>query len=201
VELHCPKELVPEEWDLQALADAANKTFLRDETITVQMLKGKEAEEISELLREEVKKQFAQREAELGESMREFEKVVILRAVDSKWMDHIDAMDQLRQGIHLRAYGQTDPLREYQFEGYEMFQAMVAAVEEEVAMYIMKAEVSQNLERQDVIRGQGGDPSKLQTSGPDSRPTSATSGDADPKNRAQRRQMQQEKRRQNKKNQ
>ena len=54
--------------------------------------------------------------------MREFEKVVVLRAVDSKWIDHIDTMDQLRQGIHLRAYGQIDPLREYQHEGFAMFE-------------------------------------------------------------------------------
>ena len=60
------------------------------------------------------------------ERMREFEKVVLLRAIDSKWMDHIDAMDQFRQGIHLRAYGQTDPLREYQKEGFAMFEEMVA---------------------------------------------------------------------------
>ena len=60
------------------------------------------------------------------EQMREFEKVIVLRAVDSKWMDHIDAMDQLRQGIHLRAYGQIDPLREYQMEGFAMFEEMVA---------------------------------------------------------------------------
>jgi len=201
VEQHCPKEAVPEDWDLQALADAANKLFLHDEVITPEMLKGKEAEEINELLKKEVEKQFSQREAELGDLMREFEKVVILRAVDSKWMDHIDAMDQLRQGIHLRAYGQTDPLREYQFEGYEMFQAMVAAMQEEVALYLMKAEVSQNLQRQDVTGAQGGDPSKLQTSGPSQRPTAATSGDADGMNRAQRRQMEQERRRQAKRKQ
>ncbi len=60
------------------------------------------------------------------EQMREFEKVIVLRAVDSKWMDHIDTMDQLRQGIHLRAYGQIDPLREYQQEGFAMFEEMVA---------------------------------------------------------------------------
>lgn len=199
VEQHCPKEEVPEEWDLQALADAANNGFLHDETITVSMLKGKEAEEIVELLKDEVVKQYKEREAQIGEMMREFEKVVILRAVDSKWMDHIDAMDQLRQGIHLRAYAQNDPLREYQFEGYEMYQAMLASVQEEVAMYIMKAEVSQNLERQDVIRGQGIDPNQLQTSGPSDRPDPETSGDADPKNRAQRRAQEQERRRQNKK--
>ncbi|MED1822674.1 preprotein translocase subunit SecA [Brevibacillus agri] len=199
VEQHCPKEEVPEDWDLQALADAANNGFLHDETITVSMLKGKEAEEIVELLKDEVVKQYKEREAQIGEMMREFEKVVILRAVDSKWMDHIDAMDQLRQGIHLRAYAQNDPLREYQFEGYEMYQAMLASVQEEVAMYIMKAEVSQNLERQDVIRGQGIDLNQLQTSGPSDRPDPETSGDADPKNRAQRRAQEQERRRQNKK--
>jgi len=195
---HCPKEEVPEDWDLQALADAANQSFLHEETITVNMLKGKEAEEIEQLLKDEVMRQYKQREEQIGEMIREFEKVVILRAVDSKWMDHIDAMEQLRQGIHLRAYAQNDPLREYQFEGYEMYQAMLAAVQEEVAMYIMKAEVSQNLERQDVIRGQGIDPEDLQTSGPSDRPDPETSGDADPKNRAQRRAQEQERRRQNK---
>ena len=79
------------------------------------------------------------------EQMREFEKVVVLRAVDSKWMDHIDAMDQLRQGIHLRAYGQIDPLREYQHEGFAMFEAMVESIEDDVAKYIMKAEIRNNL--------------------------------------------------------
>lgn len=200
VEAYCPKEQVPEDWDLQAMAEAANNTFLHEETITAQMLKGKEAEEITELLHNEIVKQYEQREQQIGDMIREFEKVVILRAVDSKWMDHIDAMDQLRQGIHLRAYGQNDPLREYQFEGYEMYQSMVASVEEEVAMYIMKAEVSQNLERQDVIRGQGIDMDQLQTSGPSERPDDETSGDADPKNRAQRRAQEQERRRQNKRN-
>lgn len=82
-----------------------------------------------------------------------------------------------------------------------MFQSMVAAVEEEVAMYIMKAEVSQNLERQEVIRGQAADQSQLKTSGPSERPDSETSGDADPKNRAQRRAEEQERRRQMKRNQ
>lgn len=75
----------------------------------------------------------------------------MLRSVDSKWMDHIDAMDQLRQGIHLRAYGGTDPLREYQFEGFEMFNTMTATIQEEVATYIMKAHIETNQERQSVV--------------------------------------------------
>lgn len=196
VESYCPREEVPEDWDLKGLAETANSKFLREETITEQSLKGKEAEEILEQLKAEVTRQFEQREVEIGELMREFEKVVVLRAVDSKWMDHIDAMEQLRQGIHLRAYGQTDPLREYQFEGYEMFQAMIANIEEEVALYTMKAEVSQNLERQEVVKGQAANQKELRTSGPAERPVSSTSGDADRKNRAQRRAEEQERRRQ-----
>ncbi|MGC5324859.1 preprotein translocase subunit SecA [Brevibacillus sp. SYSU BS000544] len=200
VEAYCPKEEVPEEWDLQGLLDSANNIFINDEAVQLKDLKGKEAEEIAEFLTAEVDRQYAKREEEIGEMMREFEKVVVLRAVDSKWMDHIDAMEQLRQGIHLRAYAQNDPLREYQFEGYEMFQAMIANIEEEVAMYIMKAEVSQNLERQEVIKGQAAHQEQLKTSGPSERPVSSTSGDADsePLNRAQRRAAEQEKRRQDK---
>src|SRR5690606_6049104 len=122
---------------------------------------GKEKEEIVELLKQAVREKYEERERELGsELMREFEKVVTLRAVDSKWMDHIDAMDQLRQGIHLRAYGGTDPLREYQFEGFEMFEGMVESIKEEVATYIMKAQVRSNLQRQAVAEGQAVDPSQ-----------------------------------------
>ena len=92
------------------------------------------------------------------EQMREFEKVIVLRAVDSKWMDHIDAMDQLRQGIHLRAYGQIDPLREYQHEGFAMFEKWLLLMEDDVARYMMKAEIRNNLERQEVIKGQAVNP-------------------------------------------
>lgn len=113
---------------------------------------GKEVEEIIEFIFARVLEKYAAREERLGaELVREFEKVIVLRSVDSKWMDHIDAMDQLRQGIHLRAYGGTDPLREYQFEGFEMFNAMTANIQEEVATYIMKAHIEANQERQSVV--------------------------------------------------
>jgi preprotein translocase subunit SecA len=160
VHAHCPKELVPEEWDLQAIADYMNATFVQvGQLFTVDELKGKEAEEIEELLKERVVSLYEERERELGEEiMREFEKVVVLRAVDSKWMDHIDAMDQLRQGIHLRAYGGTDPLREYQSEGKDMFDEMIASIQEEVAKYIMKAKVESNLQRQAVAEGHAVNP-------------------------------------------
>ncbi|QYR22120.1 preprotein translocase subunit SecA [Paenibacillus sp. sptzw28] len=155
VEAHCPSDDVPENWELQEIVDYAQGTFLYEGMITKDDLWGKEKEEIIEFLNEQVLKLYNRREEEIGmETMREFEKVVVLRAVDSKWMDHIDAMDQLRQGIHLRAYGGTDPLREYQFEGFEMFKEMVEHIQEEVTKYIMKAHVESNLERQEVAKGQ-----------------------------------------------
>jgi len=153
VALHCPAEQVQEDWDLKALLDHAHATFLDENKLTEKDVWGKEPEEIVEMFREAVESQYASREEELGQNMREFEKVILLRAVDSKWMDHIDAMDQLREGIHLRAYAQTDPLREYQMEGFEMFQGMIQAIEEEVATYIMKAQIQNNLQREVVAVG------------------------------------------------
>ncbi|MCF6093431.1 accessory Sec system translocase SecA2 [Microaerobacter geothermalis] len=163
VETHCPKEQVPEEWDLKALIDHANGTFLYEGTLTEKDIWGKEPEEIIETFRDVITRQYDEREEQMGsETMREFEKVVLLRSVDSKWMDHIDAMDQLRQGIHLRAYAQTDPLREYQFEGFAMFEEMIARIEEEVSTYIMKATVQNNLQREEVAKGQAVDPKEEQ---------------------------------------
>ncbi len=153
VALHCPTEQVQEDWDLKSLLDHAHATFLEEGTVTEKDIWGKEPEEILGLFREAVEQQYVKREEELGANMREFEKVILLRAVDSKWMDHIDAMDQLREGIHLRAYGQTDPLREYQMEGFEMFQGMIQAIEEEVATYTMKAQIQNNLQREAVAVG------------------------------------------------
>ncbi len=92
------------------------------------------------------------------EQLLEFEKVVILRVVDSKWTDHIDAMDQLRQSIGLRAYGQNNPLVEYQTEGYKMFEEMVGAIEYEVTRLFMKAEIRQNVQREQVSTGEAVQP-------------------------------------------
>ncbi|MFB5674693.1 preprotein translocase subunit SecA [Paenibacillus terreus] len=160
VEAHCGDE-IPENWELEEVADYVNNKLLEEGAVSRDDLWGKEKEEIVELLFEKVTAKYNAREAEIGEEMvREFEKVIVLRAVDSKWMDHIDAMDQLRQGIHLRAYGGTDPLREYQFEGFEMFHEMIASIQEEVSTYVMKAQIESNQERQAVV-----DEKKMSTSG------------------------------------
>src|SRR5699024_4214484 len=126
---------------------------LNPDDITVDDIKGIEPEEIIDFILEKVKVRYDEKEQELTpEQMREFEKVIVLRTVDTKWMDHIDQMDQLRQGIHLRAYGQNDPLQEYQAEGFQMFEEMIVEIEEEVAKYVMKAQIRDNLQRQEVVK-------------------------------------------------
>ncbi|WP_377887705.1 preprotein translocase subunit SecA [Alkalihalobacillus sp. R86527] len=167
VDAHTGDEDIQEEWDHQAILDHAKGIFLEEGQVTVKDIKGLDKEEIIELLIEKMKVNYDEKEAEFEpERMREFEKVILLRSVDRKWMDHIDAMDQLRQGIHLRAYGQNDPLREYQFEGYEMFEEMVAEIEEEVATYIMKAQIESNLKREKVAEGQAVNPKEEGSSKP-----------------------------------
>ncbi|PLT32597.1 preprotein translocase subunit SecA [Bacillus sp. V5-8f] len=149
-----------EGWNLQGLIDYINGNLLNEGDITEEDLRGKDfSDEIVDTILTKVKERYDEKEEQLSdEQMREFEKVIVLRAVDSKWMDHIDQMDQLRQGIHLRAYGQINPLQEYQQEGFAMFENMIASIEDEVAMYIMKAEIQNNLERQEVAQGQAVNP-------------------------------------------
>ncbi|MYL57503.1 preprotein translocase subunit SecA [Virgibacillus halodenitrificans] len=140
-------------WDYKAILEFVHGSLLDYEDIKEEDLKGKDPEEMNELIMDKVRGRYDEKEQELTEEqMREFEKVILLRTVDSKWMDHIDQMDQLRQGIHLRAYGQNDPLREYQMEGFAMFEAMVENIEEEVSKYIMKAQIRDNLQRQEVVK-------------------------------------------------
>lgn len=154
VHAHTPEDQVPEDWDLKAIADYLKGTVLNEGIVTEKTLYGQDPEEMIELIMEKVKEAYDKKEAEFqAERMREFEKVILLRSVDTKWMNHIDQMDQLRQGIHLRAYGQNDPLREYRFEGFQMFEEMIASIEDEVAVYIMKAQIEQNLERKQVAEG------------------------------------------------
>ncbi|SFJ45299.1 preprotein translocase subunit SecA [Halobacillus dabanensis] len=154
-----------ENWELESLSEYLRANLLHEGDVTVDDLKGKDPEEMQELILAKVKERYDEKEEELTpEQMREFEKVILLRTVDQKWMDHIDQMDQLRQGIHLRAYGQNDPLREYNFEGFRMFEQMVTNIDEEASRYVMKAQIRNNLQRQEVAQGakavSGGEESK-----------------------------------------
>ncbi len=140
-------------WNLDAIVEYVEGNLLEQGDITAAELKDKEAAEITGIIMEKVNGRYDAKEEELTpEQFAEFEKVILLRTVDTKWMDHIDQMDQLRQGIHLRAYGQNDPLREYQMEGFTMFEEMIASIEEEVSRYVMKAQIQENLQRQEVVK-------------------------------------------------
>jgi len=150
---YTPVEFVPEEWSIGALADWSNQTLALETPVSEQELFGKEREEIIELLHERTFAHYDHKRSEVPDAaFNEFEKVIVLRAVDQHWMNHIDQMDQLREGIHLRAYGQNDPLREYQSEGSQMFDAMNAAIAEEVTQFVLRADLDPNLKREKVVK-------------------------------------------------
>jgi preprotein translocase subunit SecA len=160
VTVHTPESEVQEEWNTKEITDYVNAVMFTEPVFTEKDFYGLDREEIIEKIQAKVHAAFEEKEKQLpAEQIAEFQKAVILRSVDSKWMDHIDQMEQLRQVIHLRAYGQTDPLREYQFEGFEMFEAMVAAIEEEVTTYILKSQIEQNMQREQVAEGKAVVPS------------------------------------------
>ncbi|KRW90848.1 preprotein translocase subunit SecA [Alicyclobacillus tengchongensis] len=139
LEVYCSEEQIPEDWDIPALIQYAENHFLLPGQVDESSLRKLDRDEIKTHLLELAKSNYDAREEELQGFLRELERVVLLRAVDSKWMDHIDAMDQFRQGVHLRSYGQADPLVIYQKEGFEMFEAMIHSIEEEVVLYVFKA--------------------------------------------------------------
>ncbi len=141
-----------EEWHLQNIVDFAGASLVHRDEVTLEDLKGKSAEEIEQFLLDLAKRVYAEKEEQLNgaEQVLEFEKVVVLRVVDNKWTDHIDTMDHLRQGIGLRAYGQSNPLVEYQTEAFNLFEEMIAAIDYDVTRLLMKAQIRQNLQRETV---------------------------------------------------
>ncbi len=139
-----------DDYDLKSLHNYAQSTFLLPDDVSLDEMEGQHREELKELFLNKIKENYQKREEQLGEVMEELERVVVLRTVDRKWMDHIAAMDDLRQGIGLRAFGQKDPLREYKFEAFNMFEAMVEGIQEDISRLIFRVEVSQKPTRQSV---------------------------------------------------
>ncbi|MEG0122347.1 preprotein translocase subunit SecA, partial [Enterococcus sp.] len=156
------------QWNLDGIVDFAGNAIVHEDSISVADLENKTPEEMKTFLMDKAQVIFDQKKEQLNsqEQLLEFEKVVILRVVDSKWTDHIDAMDQLRQSIGLRAYGQNNPLVEYQTEGYTMFEDMVGAIEYEVTRLFMKAEIRQNVQREQVAQGQAEQEEEVQPQKP-----------------------------------
>jgi len=149
VEMYTGEREYPEEWDMDGLMEYAESIFLPKGALKLENVEDMKREDLKKLLMEKALELYEAKEKELGSDvMREFERVVMLKVVDQKWMDHIDAMDQLRQGIGLRAYGQKDPVMEYKFEGHQMYQQMIYSIREDTVRYIFQAQVSTKPVRQ-----------------------------------------------------
>ncbi|WP_462258580.1 preprotein translocase subunit SecA [Vagococcus teuberi] len=143
-------------WNLEGLVDFVGSTITHEDAISLADFENKTPEEMKAFIYDKAKAIYEEKAEILSseEQLIEFQKVVILRVVDTKWTDHIDAMDQLRESIGLRAYGQNNPLVDYQTEGYDMFNNMVGSIEYEVTRLFMKSEIRQNVQREQVAQGE-----------------------------------------------
>ena len=140
------------DWDLNGLRDYVERLCIPAGTIAAnqEAFLSFKREDVAEFLKKTAARFYAEREAhiqELGIDMRELERAILLRAVDLRWMDHIDAMDQLRDGIGLRAYGQRDPVNEYKLESYDMFEEMVRLIREDTVRRLYQLKIERAPER------------------------------------------------------
>lgn len=149
VDTYADEKLYPEEWDYEGLYKHLSQYFLTEDIMTPQDMEEYTRQELLERLLEIAHEEYQDRVNMLGEAMfSQLEKAIMLRVVDNKWMEHLDNMDMLREGIGLRAYGQKNPLVEYKFEAFEMFQNMIAAIQDEtiMALYKIRAQLIQEIE-------------------------------------------------------
>ncbi|WP_210140581.1 preprotein translocase subunit SecA [Staphylococcus sp. GDX8P107P-1] len=128
--------------DYKPFINYVDDVFLNEGDIKVEDIKGKDNEDIFEFVWNKVEIALKDQKEKIGTQFDEFERMILLRSIDTHWTDHIDTMDQLRQGIHLRSYGQQNPLRDYQNEGHQLFDTMMQNIEEDVSKYILKSVVS-----------------------------------------------------------
>ncbi|HZK44558.1 MAG TPA: preprotein translocase subunit SecA [Syntrophomonadaceae bacterium] len=145
-----------DEWDLSGLLTYIEQNVIPLVDFTTDDLVGMTKEDMARFLSKRAKAQYEAREEELSsETMRELERAIMLRIIDEKWMEHIDAMDQLRNGISLRAYAQRDPLVEYKFEAFDAFQAMVFSISQDVVRYILRVRVVEKPEERKMVANHG----------------------------------------------
>ncbi len=153
VEQYCGINEYADDWNLNGLADVVNRIYTTEDYPLIAS-----RIDLEEVTKESLKaqifdmaiKKYEAKEEEFGEQMREVERVVLLRAVDSHWMDHIDDMDQLKNGINLRAYGQRDPVMEYKYEGFDMFEAMIQGISDQTAKTVLNVTLRQPVERKQI---------------------------------------------------
>ncbi len=156
VDMSIAEEQVPENWDLKGL-NALLLPIIPMEPITLEKYPVKKKDELKQALKETAIRLYEAKEAEFpeAEQIREIERVVLLKVIDNKWMNHIDDMDQLRQGIGLQAYGQRDPVVEYKMSAFDMFEAMTAAITEDTVRILFHIRVEQKVEREPAAKVTG----------------------------------------------
>ena len=167
VDMCISDEQSTEEWNLAELNSLLVPIIPLKITVQDKMKKN----ELKQTLKEQAVKLYESKEAEFpeAEQIRELERVILLKVIDRKWMDHIDDMDQLRQGIGLQAYGQRDPLVEYKMSGYEMFDAMSAAIQEDTLRLLYHVRIEQKVEREEVAKVTGTNKDDSMQKGPKKR--------------------------------
>lgn len=139
----CPEKVHPDEWDLPGLVSGLQDLIAGDTGLHPDQLQNKDRTELAKTVKDNLAAAYAARQSTIGEQqLRELERMVILHFIDDKWMDHLRNMDDLREGIGLRAYAQKDPLLEYQFEGFRSFQMMMAALRMDVLRYLFRIQIA-----------------------------------------------------------
>ncbi|WP_026894464.1 preprotein translocase subunit SecA [Clostridiisalibacter paucivorans] len=156
VNVYTAEAKYPEDWDLTGLEEYLGNIFLPKNSLQFEDIEDLTTDDLKNRIMDIAKKLYEEKEEEIGqEQIREIERVILLRVVDSKWMDHIDAMDQLRQGIGLRALGNEDPVRAYQMEGFDMFEAMVHNIKIDTVKYLYNLRAEEKVERKKVAKVTG----------------------------------------------
>lgn len=151
VEIYTNQSNSPEEWDIVGLENYLGRIYLPKGQLEYEKIKSLNKEGLVELLYEIGEERYKEKEEEIGQDMfRELERIILLQVVDSKWMDHIDLMDQLRQGIGLRAYGNEDPVRAYQNEGFDMFEEMNHNIQLDTVRYLFNIQSPEKMQRRRV---------------------------------------------------
>ena len=154
MDVYANEKIYPEEWGYTALIEYCEEFFAPIGELKQEELEKLSRYELQEELRRVAQVAYSGREELFGsDNMRELEKVVMLKTLDAKWMEHLDAMDMLRQGIGLRAYGQKNPLIEYKIEGYDMFQQMMENIQEDIVRYIFRVNIVSQAQPEDHLRG------------------------------------------------
>ena len=150
-------EVDPEEWDIKGFEINLHGVIPQMELPSEEECRQMRQKELKHLLKERAVKAYESKEAEFpeAEQLREVERVILLKVIDARWMDHIDDMDQLRQGIGLQAYGQRDPLVEYKMMGYDMFGEMTNAIAETTIRTLFHLRVEEKVEREEVAKVTG----------------------------------------------